>query len=146
MITEESLGLTEAQKGIDAAIEYARGLGRTMSFAVVDNHGDLIAAVRMEGSHTRVLRHAIRKASTAAVFGRNTLAFKQELADSGRELLDWGDLNVTTLQGGLVVKSNRNVVGGVGSGGGSREIDEEAGRVLIRAMGFEPEEERRQER
>ena len=144
MITEESLGLTEAQKGIDAAIAYAREQGRAMSFAVVDSHGDLIAAARMEGSHTRVLRHAIRKAQTAAVFGRNTLIFKEELKESGRELLDWGDLNVTTLQGGLVVKSNKNVVGGVGSGGGNRESDEESGRVLIQAMGFEPEEERRQ--
>lgn len=143
MITEESLGLSEAQKGIDAAIAYAREQGRSMSFAVVDVHGDLIAAARMEGSHTRVLRHAIRKAHTAALFGRNTLIFKQELKDSDRELLDWGDLDVTTLQGGMVVKSNRNVVGGVGTGGGNRDSDEESARVLIRAMGFEPEEERR---
>jgi glc operon protein GlcG len=143
MIVDESLGLEEAQKGIDAAVAYATENGRAMSFAVVDSHGDLIAAARMSGSHTRVLRHAIRKAHTAAVFGRNTLIFKQELKDSGRELLDWGDLDVTTLQGGLVVKSKKNVVGGVGTGGGSREIDEESARVLIRAMGFEPEEERR---
>lgn len=142
MIKTESLGLAEAQKGINAAIEAADKLGRKMSFAVVDAHGDLIASARMDGSHTRVLKHAIRKAHTAAVYGRNTLIFKKELKNSDRELLDWGDLNITTLQGGVVVKSGDNVVGGVGSGGGTLEIDEAMARVVVRTMGFEPEEER----
>ncbi len=142
MIKTESLGLPEAQQGIAAAIEAAQKAGRKMSFAVVDCHGELIAAARMDGSHPRVLKHAIRKAYTAATYGRNTLIFKKELKDSGRELLEWGDLNVTTLQGGLVVKSGDMVVGAVGSGGGTLEIDESMARVAIRAMGFEPEEER----
>ena len=144
MIKQESLGLAEAQRGIAAAVKAAEEHGRTMSFAVADCHGDLISVARMDGSHARVLKHAIRKAYTAATYGRNTLVFKRELKESGRELLEWGDLNVTTLQGGLVVKSGRMVVGGVGSGGGTLEIDEEMGRVLVRAMGFEPEEERGQ--
>ena len=142
LIKSESLGYPEARKGIDAAMAGAEALGRPMSFAVVDAHGDLIAAGRMDGSHSRVLKHAIRKAMTAATYGRNTLIFKKELADSDRQLLEWGDLNVTTLQGGLVVKSGKMVVGGVGSGGGSLEQDEAMARVLVRAMGFEPEEER----
>ena len=142
MIGYESLGLGEAQRGIDAAVAEASARGRNMAFAVVDAHGDLIAAARMDGSHARVLRHAIRKAHTAATFGRNTLALKNELKQSGRELIEWGDAAITTLQGGLVVKSAGVVVGGIGSGGGSLETDEEMGRFLIRAMGFEPEEER----
>jgi len=143
MIEYASLGLTEAQRGIDAAVKQAAAAGRKMAFAVVDCHGDLIAAARMEGAHARLLKYAIRKAHTAATFGRNTLAFKEELKQSGRELGEWGDPEITTLQGGLVVKSDGAVVGGVGSGGGSLETDEEMARVLIRAMGLEPEEERR---
>ncbi len=142
MIKQESLGYQEAQRGLDVVTKAAEAQGRAMSFAVVDAHGDLIAAARMDGSHARVLKHAIRKAMTAAVYGRNTLIFKKELRESDRELLEWGDLNVTTLQGGLVVKSGKMVVGGVGSGGGTLEIDEAMARVLVRAMGFEPEEER----
>ena len=142
MIKTESLGLAEAQRGLAAAIKGAEEKGRAMSFAVVDAHGDFIAVARMDGSHPRVLKHSMRKAYTAATYGRNTLIFKKELKDSGRELLEWGDLNVTTLQGGVVVKSGNMVVGGVGSGGGTLEIDEEMARVIVRAMGFEPEEER----
>ena len=138
MIATQSLGWLEARKGIAAAVSAAEDAGRSMAFAVVDSHGDLIGAARMDGCHSRVLQHAIRKAFTAAVYGRNTLALKRQMRETDRELLEWGDLNVTTLQGGMVVKVGRDVVGGVGSGGGSLEVDEELARVLIRAMGFEP--------
>ena len=70
-------------------------------WVVVD--GDLIAAARMDGSHTRVLRHAIRKAYTAAPFGRNTLALKRQMRDADRELSDYGDSNITTLIAGIVL-------------------------------------------
>jgi glc operon protein GlcG len=111
-----------------------------MAFAVVDSHGDLIGAARMDGCHSRVLQHAMRKAFTAAVYGRNTLALKRQMRETDRDLLEWGDLNVTTLQGGLVVKAGKEIVGGVGSGGSRLEVDEEMARILIVAMGFEPEE------
>jgi len=112
-----------------------------MAFAVVDSHGDLIAAARMDGCHSRVLGHAIRKAHTAAIYERNTLALKRQMRESDRELLEWGDLGVTTLQGGLVVRSQERVVGGVGVGGSSLAIDEEVARIVVRAMGFEPGED-----
>jgi glc operon protein GlcG len=141
LIHYESLGWSEAERGIAAAVAAAREKGRRMAFAVVDAHGDLLAAARMDGCHARVLKHAIRKAQTAALYERNTLALKQQMRDTDRELLEWGDLNVTTLQGGLVVKSQSGVVGGVGTGGGNLATDEEVARVLVRGMGFEPQEE-----
>ena len=141
MISSESVGWSEAERGITAAVAAAGEKGRRMAFAVVDSHGDLVAAARMDGCHSRVLKHAIRKAQTAAVYERNTLALKRQMRKSDRELLEWGDLGVTTLQGGLVVRSQAGVVGGVGVGGSSLDIDEEVARILVRAMGFEPEEE-----
>jgi len=48
-------------------IEAASAEGKPMSVAVVDDHGELISCARMNGSHARVLKHAIRKAYTAAV-------------------------------------------------------------------------------
>ena len=141
MISSESLGWSEAEQGITAAVAVASENGRRMAFAVVDSHGDLIAAVRMDGCHSRVLTHAIRKARTAAIYERNTLALKRQMRESDRELLEWGDLGVTTLQGGLVVRSQERAVGGVGVGGSSLAIDEEVARILVRAMGFEPVED-----
>jgi len=141
VISSESLSWSEAEQGITAAMAVASESGHRMAFAVVDSHGDLIFAARMDSCHSRVLTHAIRKARTAAVYERNTLALKRQMRESDRELLEWGDLGVTTLQGGLVVRSKEGVVGGVGVGGSSLPIDEEVARILVRAMGFEPVED-----
>lgn len=141
MISSQSLGWAETEKGLAAAIAAASERGRPMAFAVVDVHGDLLGAVRMDGCHYRVLKHAIRKAHTAAVYERNTLALKRQMRESDRELLEWGDMDVTTLQGGLVVRSDSGVVGGVGVGGGSLAVDEEVARILVQAMGFQPRED-----
>jgi glc operon protein GlcG len=141
VILSESLGWSEAEQGIAAAIAATGENGRRMAFAIVDSHGDLVAAARMDGCHSRVLTHAIRKARTAAIYERNTLALKRQMRDSDRELLEWGDLGVTTLQGGLVVRAQDGVVGGVGVGGGTLAVDEEVARIVVRAMGFEPVED-----
>jgi 2-iminobutanoate/2-iminopropanoate deaminase len=144
MIKQESLGIEEAQRAIAAVIEEATREGKPMSVAVVDNHGELLAAARMNGSHARVLRHAIRKAYTAAVMGRDTLSFKYDLWERNGNLDEWGDINLTTLQAGLVVKSNGQVVGAIGTGGNSLPRDEEVARIGMRAMGFQPEREKPQ--
>lgn len=138
MLEQRSLGWDEAQRAIAAVFEAAAANGTVMSVAVVDNHGDLIACGRMDGSHARVLKHSIRKAYTAAIMGRDTLAFKRDLYERDGNLDEWGDPTLTTLQGGLVVKSDSQVVGGLGVGGSSLRQDEEVARVGLRAMGFSP--------
>ena len=84
MIPQLSLGPEEAQRAIAAVFDQAKKDGRPVAVAVVDNHGELIASARMDGAHARVLRHAIRKAYTAAVMGRDTLAFKKDIIDADR--------------------------------------------------------------
>lgn len=139
MLHYESLGLPEAETAIVAGVAAAERLGRPMAFAVADASGQLIAAVRMDGAHPRILRHSIRKAYTAAVMGRHTLVFKRDLAERDGALDQWGDPDLTTLPGGLVVQSDNAFVGGVGAGGGGVH-DEEVARIMVRAMGFEVSE------
>ena len=117
MVPQLSLGLEEAQRAIAAVFDQAKKDGRPVAVAVVDNHGDLITCARMDGAHARVLRYAIRKAYTAAVMGRDTVAFKKDIQDAGRSLSDYGDPLLTTLQGGLVVRSGNQIVGAIASGG-----------------------------
>jgi 2-iminobutanoate/2-iminopropanoate deaminase len=138
MLKQETLGIEEAQRAIAAVIEEAGREGKPMSVAVVDNHGELIASARMNGSHARVLRHAIRKAYTAAVMGRDTLTFKYDLWERNGNLDEWGDIQLTTLQAGLVASVNGQVVGAIGCGGNTLERDEEVARIGLRAMGIQP--------
>ena len=136
MVPQLSLGLEEAQRAIAAVFDQAKKDGRAVAVAVVDNHGDLITCARMDGAHARVLRHAIRKAYTAAVMGRDTLAFKKDMQDAGRSLIDYGDTSLTTLQGGLVVRSGNQIVGAIASGGSPRQRDVEMAQIGLNALGL----------
>ena len=136
MLPQLSLGLEEAQRAIAAVFEQAKKDGRPVAVAVVDNHGELIAGARMDGAHARVLRHAIRKAYTAAVMGRDTLALKEDMDKAGRTLSDYGDSSITTLQGGLVARSGNQVVGAIASGGSPRLRDVEMAKIGLDAMGL----------
>jgi len=137
MLTLETLGLNEAKLAIAAGEEAAAKLGLPMAFAVTDLGAELIAASRMNGAHPRILRHAIRKAYTSATMCRNTLWFRRDLEEREGNLEQWGDMDLTTLPGGLVVKTDSGFVGAVGTGGGGKH-DEEIAHIMVRAMGFEP--------
>jgi 2-iminobutanoate/2-iminopropanoate deaminase len=144
MISQQSLGIEEAQRAIAAVLEEAGREGKPMSVAVVDNHGELLAAARMNGSHARVLRHAIRKAYTAATMGRDTLSFKYDLWERNGNLDEWGDSELTTLQAGLVAMVDGQIVGAIGCGGNALPRDEEVARIGLRAMGIQPVREKPQ--
>ncbi len=137
MLHFDSLGLAEAEKAIAGGIAAAQGLGKAMAFAVADKSGEMIATARMDGAHPRILRHSVRKAYTAAVMCRHTLAFKRDLKERDGALDQWGDADLTTLPGGLVVETDGQFVGAVGAGGGGPD-DERVARAMIQAMGFKP--------
>jgi uncharacterized protein GlcG (DUF336 family) len=58
------------------------------------------------------------------------------MADAGRTLTDYGDSSLTTLQGGLVVRSGKQVVGAIAAGGSARERDVEMAQIGLKALGI----------
>jgi glc operon protein GlcG len=137
MLVRHMLGLPEAQCAIDAFLREAMKDAQPMAIAVTDSYGELIAAQRMDGAPPRVLRHAMRKAFTAGFMHRGTLEFKAQFKDRDSSLDEWGDMRLTTLQGGLPVRYNGEVVGAVGVGGNSIERDTEICQIAIAAIGLE---------
>lgn len=138
MYERPGLSLEAAQRAVAAVMAEARKDGRAMAVAVVDEHGDLLSCARMDGAPARVLRFAIRKAYTAAVMGRDTLALKAEMEERHRTLADYGDPLFTTLQGGVAVRMGAQVIGGIAAGGGTHERDEEIARIALAALGLPP--------
>jgi uncharacterized protein GlcG (DUF336 family) len=128
MLHFESLGLVEAEKAIAGGIA-------AMAFAVADHTGEMIATARMDGANPRILRHSIRKAYTSALMCRHTLSFKRDLKEREGALDQWGDADLTTLPGGLLVQRDGKFVGAVGAGGGGPD-DERIARAMVTAMGF----------
>ena len=150
----QTLSIADAEKAIAAGMAMAHRYGRPMAFVVADREGEPIMTARMDGAAARNLRQALRKAKTAAIMGRNTLAFKRDLEERGGSLPEWGDQQLTTLQGGYVIKPvdvverqalrmqvdplDDIVLGSVACGGLPLELDEEVARTMVRAMGFKP--------
>jgi glc operon protein GlcG len=134
MLTEHRLSLDEAQRAIEAVVIEAKRDGKAMAAAVTDNHGDLICCLRMDGAAARVLRHAIRKAYTAAVMARDTLAFRADLEEREGALDQWGDAQLTTLQGGIAIKVKGELVGAVAVGGNVSQRDEEIAHIAAKAL------------
>lgn len=136
MLTQHRLSLAEAQRAIEKGVAEATKDGKPMAFVVTDAAGEVICSLRMDGAHARVLKHAVRKAFTAAVMQRDTLAFKADLKDRDGNLDEWGDQTLTTLQGGKPVRVAGEVVGAVAVGGNSLQRDEEIARLAIEAIGL----------
>ncbi len=102
-----------------------------MAFAVVDEAGGLVFAIRYEETATRVLTHSIRKAYTSATMRRDTITFRDEDKDRDKTLADWGDMNLTHLVGGVVIEIDGEWYGGMGVGGNSTERDDEIARIAL---------------
>jgi glc operon protein GlcG len=136
MITRESIGVEEARRAMNAILAAVTERDNPVAIAIVDAHGDLICCARQDGAGARMVRRARAKAYTAATLGMDTVVFRdQVLKAEGRTLDDWGDPNLTSLQGGLVVRSHGRVVGGIAMSGNTTKRDEQLSHIGLAAMG-----------
>ena len=137
MFQRECLGLDEAQRAVDAVLGALTDDDNPIALAITDDHGVLVCALRQDGAATRMIRRATAKAYTAAVLGTDTVAFRDNvLKAEQRTLGDWGDPMITSLQGGLVIRSNGKVVGGIAMSGNNTKRDEGLSRIGLSAMGL----------
>lgn len=111
--------LEKARLAIEAAEKKAKELKVAICTVVVDDHGSLIAAGRMDGALVISPRFAYAKAHTAAVLRMPTNAIGAYAADNkpyfGVNTLFAGEL--TPIAGGVPIMIQGQVVGGVGCGG-----------------------------
>ncbi len=131
-----SLTLQEARTIIDAGIARARELDQRVAIAVVDEAGNLISADRMDGAALYRERFAVGKAFAAVLMRMPTtealkLQETQPERLSGALALFPGQLYFVS--GGVPLKVDGRVVGGVGAGGGATGMDEKVCEAGIAA-------------
>lgn len=115
-----------------AAVQKAEAMGQPQCIVIVDANGEVLAEIRMTGAKFLSRKSALAKALTAASIGNETLSIPETvrtaigLATEGR---------VTGLPGGLPIRLDGVLLGGIGVGSGSGEQDIEVARAGLAAIG-----------
>ena len=137
MYDKPMLGQDQCRAAITAMIaDFNRDPNRRpVDMAIVDDLGNLLAYSRMD--RCRRPTFAISKAYTASHRGMDTVAFAEQLKSQGRNVADFGDAQLTLIQGGLVITDpgTGSVLGGIGVGGlPSGKDDEDISRAGLKAL------------
>lgn len=117
----------QAAKALNAAIEKAKSSALPVSIAVVDAGGHLVAFARLDSVYG-VIDFAVKKARTAGMFGVDSEVMGTIV--SGADIHGYGMINsndgLLTIAGGIALKNeNGNIIGAIGSSGGTVEQDKE---------------------
>jgi len=133
MLKVDRLSLEDARVLVEGATRKSLEMGIPMCIAVADEAGDLIAFDRMNGGKISSISIAIDKAFTAAA-ARNPTHVYNQLCQPGQPTFG---IHVTNnghfciIGGGLPVKVNGVVVGGVGISSGTALQDIEVAEAAL---------------
>lgn len=117
---------------VEAAIADAEKRNEIIAVAVCDLGGHLIAFARMDEAKPAVVKIAIDKAYSSAIY-RATTGKLWEISQPGEPASGLAAVDRTiTFQGGVPVNFEGAVVGGVGVSGAAAHIDEE---IALSAVG-----------
>jgi uncharacterized protein GlcG (DUF336 family) len=117
--------LADARRVIAAAEKKAQEIQQPMNIAVVDDGGNLISHVRMDGAWIGSIDISINKAFTSRAFDITTEDLAQH-SQSGGQFFGIHVSNhgrVMIFAGGIPLKREGKVVGAIGVSGGSGEQD-----------------------
>lgn len=127
-----------AHEAVRGAVEWAEEAGIAINVAVVDAGGNLAAFLRMPGAFLHSIDIAIDKAYTAAGFGLPTGEWPKALAAHSRAVRDGIPMRprMVCFGGGLPLRHEGQLIGGIGVSGGSELEDEACARAGLMAIGL----------
>lgn len=122
-----------AHRLVHEAALAATKIGQPQVIVVVDEGGDMLAMLRMDGSRRLSIESALCKAVTAANSGVATGGLSPEM-ESRLGAATQG--KITNLKGGFPIIIDGMVVGAIGIGTGSPDQDVSVGTAALEAMGL----------
>jgi uncharacterized protein GlcG (DUF336 family) len=127
-----------ASAAVAAAARCAEDAGIRVNIAVVDAGGNLAAFLRMPGAFLHSIDIAIDKAYTAAGFGLPTGAWTEALQSHSQAVRDGLPMRprMVCFGGGLPLRHEGRLIGGIGVSGGSEQEDEACAKAGLVAIGL----------
>lgn len=120
---------------IGVAIEQGAKAGLPVAVTIVDPALALVAYLRADGITPHSVETSRRKAQTAASTRRATGYLQGELASA----LPAGTGNLlTNIKGGVPLRFDERLLGGLGIAGGAPDQDAEIARAVLAAIGADP--------
>jgi uncharacterized protein GlcG (DUF336 family) len=106
--------------------------------AIVDDAGNLLSYARMDNCRPNPQTFAIRKAYTSALSGVDSAAYADRLKSQGRSVTDFGNPNLVSAQGAVVITdpASSAILGAIGVSGLSSQEDEDLSRLGVENLGL----------
>jgi uncharacterized protein GlcG (DUF336 family) len=135
-VTKQTISLRAAQKMVDKALEHAQKMGKSVSVAVVDDGGFLIAFGRLDTANPSSVNIAIDKAYTAATTRLPTHQW-QKIMEEDQPLRIGAPAGVDRLivfGGGQPIVREGNCIGAIGVSGAHWTGDTEIGAQALQML------------
>jgi uncharacterized protein GlcG (DUF336 family) len=137
IVMKPTLAAAAAFRLVGDAGAHAEAHDWRVAVAVVDPHGILLAAARMDDAAPPVIEFAQDKAYTAATLKRTTEAYFQRMESSPALRLGFANRpRLMVWGGGLPIFVEGRVVGGIGVSGARDFQDVECAEAALRAAGL----------
>lgn len=134
MYAYEKVSSEEAVNLIQQVVLEVKKINKEIAVAISGPEGELIAFLRMNGASPAASLIAQNKAYTAARDRKDTKLMGEFMLNNDRPPAFWGDSGITGFGGGVTIRQNNSVIGGIGVSGLSEEEDERIAYAAIKAV------------
>lgn len=136
MNKKDVLTSDEAELAIVSVKNELMKRNKSAVIAVADDHGELMALLRMDGAPLQSVTVAMNKAYTAAREGKPTSEVGAKMRDpqKGYSIAYFGDARYTGFPGGIPIVVNGQTVGAVAVSGLSGAEDMELAQLGVKAI------------
>lgn len=134
MYPYEKVSSQEAIQLIEEVVVEVKKIQKQIAVAVGGPEGELIAFLRMDEASPAASLIAQNKAYTAARDRKDTKLMGEFMLENDRPPAFWGDKGITGFGGGVTIRHNGKVIGGIGVSGLSEEEDERIAYAAIRKV------------
>jgi len=132
----KEFSLFTANEMAEAALKKAEEFGKPISVGIVDSGGHLVCFKRSDKGKIGNISIAIDKAWTAVAFQADTEVYQQRTRPSepAFPLHLTNECRPVFIRGGLLIKINGQIMGGIGVSGGTGEEDVACSKAGLSAL------------